>query len=73
MVEQSSSAGTARGARTSTALTVPSVVYEPAGLCLMACGYNLMHAMIEDASPTGPWWYPSPCHHARRQDFGEAS
>ncbi len=24
----------------------------PGGLCLMAVGYNLMHMLIEDASPT---------------------
>ncbi len=33
----------------------------PGGLCLMACGYNLMHTMIEDGiAEPGPWWYPSP-------------
>jgi beta-carotene ketolase (CrtO type) len=33
----------------------------PGGLCLMACGYNLMHTMIEDGiAKPGPWWYASP-------------
>ncbi len=33
----------------------------PGGLCLMACGYNLMHTLIEDGlAKPGPWWYPSP-------------
>ena len=33
----------------------------PDGLCLMACGYNLMRTMIEDGiAKPGPWWYPSP-------------
>lgn len=33
----------------------------PGGLCLMACGYNLMHTMIEDGlAKPGPWWYQSP-------------
>ena len=33
----------------------------PDGLCLMACGFNLMHTMIEDGiAKPGPWWYPSP-------------
>ena len=33
----------------------------PGGLCLMACGYNLMHTMIEDGiAKPGEWWYPSP-------------
>jgi phytoene dehydrogenase-like protein len=33
----------------------------PGGLCLMACGYNLMHILIEDGiAKPGDWWYPSP-------------
>jgi phytoene dehydrogenase-like protein len=33
----------------------------PGGLCLMACGYNLMHIMIEDELvEPGDWWYASP-------------
>ena len=33
----------------------------PGGLCLMACGYNLMHTLIEDGvAEPGDWWYPSP-------------
>jgi len=33
----------------------------PGGLCLMACGYNLMHILIEDGiAQPGDWWYPSP-------------
>jgi beta-carotene ketolase (CrtO type) len=33
----------------------------PGGLCLMACGYNLMHILIEDGiAEPGDWWYPSP-------------
>jgi len=33
----------------------------PGGLCLMACGYNLMHTLIEDGiAEPGPWWYASP-------------
>jgi len=33
----------------------------PGGLCLMACGYNLMHMLIEDGiAEPGDWWYPSP-------------
>ena len=33
----------------------------PGGLCLMACGYNLMHSLIEDGvAEPGDWWYASP-------------
>ena len=33
----------------------------PGGLCLMACGYNLMHTLIEDGiAEPGKWWYASP-------------
>ncbi|MEA1959236.1 MAG: NAD(P)/FAD-dependent oxidoreductase [Chloroflexota bacterium] len=33
----------------------------PGGLCLMACGYNLMHILIEDGiAEPGDWWYASP-------------
>jgi len=33
----------------------------PGGLCLMACGYNLMHTLIEDGiAEPGDWWYASP-------------
>jgi phytoene dehydrogenase-like protein len=33
----------------------------PGGLCLMACGYNLMHILIEDGiAEPGDWWYPAP-------------
>jgi phytoene dehydrogenase-like protein len=33
----------------------------PGGLCMMACGYNLMHILIEDGiAEPGKWWYPSP-------------
>jgi phytoene dehydrogenase-like protein len=38
----------------------------PGGLCLMACGYNLMHTMIEDGiAKPGPWWYASPWYIAQ--------
>ncbi len=38
----------------------------PGGLCLMACGYNLMHTLIEDGiAEPGPWWYASPWYIAQ--------
>jgi len=39
----------------------------PGGLCLMACGYNLMHTLIEDGiAEPGPWWYASPWYIAQQ-------